>query len=219
MVSKQLRLTLFFALFVYMGLTAQYSSEDWKERDTWMNVDELFKLAQIADGQNVADVGCHEGYLTLHLSKKVSNSGRVYAVDVEEYRLDDLKEHLQDRNVNNVEVILGDYDNPKLPIGLLDAVIVMDTYHEIDEYMQVLAHIRNSLKPNGRLLMLEKLKKHKKGKSREEQTNAHTLSSKYVQEELKEAGFSIIKKVIDFGDWQENEEKQMWVLVATPMPE
>ena len=101
--------------------------------------------------------------------------------------------------MNNVEVILGDYDNPKLPKGRLDVVIVMDTYHEIDEYMNVLAHIKKSLKPDGRLLILEKLKEQKRGKSREEQARGHTLSPKYVKEELQEAGFSITKEINDFG--------------------
>ena len=90
----------------------------------------------------------------------------------------------------------------------------MDTYHEIDEYMKVLAHIKKALKPNGRLLILEKLKRQKRGKSREEQASGHTLSSKYVKEELQDAGFTITEEVEDFGDWQENEEKQMWILVA-----
>jgi len=214
MEPKPLFLAFFFTVFASINLFAQYSSEDWEERDTWMNVAKIFEMAQISEGMHVADVGCHEGYLTFHLSKKVASEGKVYAVDVEEYRLDDLKEHLEDRKVNNVEVIHGDYDNPKLPKGRLDAVIVMDTYHEIDEYMKVLAHIKKSLKPGGRLLILEKLKEQKRGKSREEQASGHTLASKYVKEELQEAGFSITKEINDFGAWQENEEKQMWILVA-----
>ena len=176
MEPKPLFLAFFFTVFASTNFFAQYSSEDWEERDTWMNVAKIFEMAQISEGMHVADVGCHEGYLTFHLSRKVASKGKVYAVDVEEYRLDDLKEHLEDRKVNNVEVILGDYDNPKLPKGRLDAVIVMDTYHEIDEYMKVLAHIKKSLKPGGRLLILEKLKEQKRGKSREEQASGHTLA-------------------------------------------
>ncbi len=216
---KLLFQSLIFTFFSCTNLLAQYSSEDWEERDTWMNVAKIFEMAQIQEGMYVADVGCHEGYLTFHLSKKVASEGKVYAVDVEEYRLDDLKEQLEEREVNNVEVILGDYDNPKLPKGVLDAVFVMDTYHEIEAYMKVLAHIKEALKPNGRLLILEKLKEQKRGKSREEQARGHTLSSKYVKEELEDAGFTITQKDQDFGAWQENEEKQMWILVATPIGE
>ncbi len=216
---KPLFLSLFFAVLASINGVAQYSSEDWEERDAWMNVAEIYEMAQIEEGMHVADVGCHEGYLTIHLSRKVAHGGKVYAVDVEDYRLDDLKEHLKERKLNNVEVILGDYDNPKLPTGRLDAVIVMDTYHEIEEYMKVLAHIKTALKPNGRLLILEKLKIEKRGMSRAEQARGHTLSSKYVEEELQEAGFTIEKEVKDFGDWQENDEKQMWILVATKKDE
>jgi len=214
----RIRTHLTFLLLVCLNtLFAQYSQEDWEERDTWMNVSELFELAGIEEGNRVADVGCHEGYLSFHLSKRVGKNGKVFAVDVEEYRLDKLKGHMKERDISNIEVILGDYDNPKLPIGSLDAVMVMDTYHEIDDYMEVLGHIRKALKPNGRILILEKLKEHKRGKSREEQARGHTLSSKYVKEELREAGFTLTKEVKDFGDWQENEEKQMWIVVAKPI--
>jgi len=197
-----------------MIMYSQYSLEDWEERDTWMKVSKLFELAEITKGSAVADIGCHEGYLSFHLSNRVGTNGKVYAVDVEEYRLDSLKEHMQKRETTNIEVILGDYDNPKLPEQSLDVVFVIDTYHEIEYYMKMLSHIKKSLKPNGKILILEKLKKAKLGKSREEQAKAHTLSSKYVKQELKEAGFSVTKEVNDFGAWQENEEKQMWILVA-----
>ncbi len=214
MKSKQLLASFVVILVFCTPLAAQYASDDWKERDTWMNVSEIFEMAHIEKGMHVADVGCHEGYLTVHLSKKVTADGQVYAVDVEEYRLDALKEYLDDRNIGNVEVILGDYDDPKLPSGMLDVVILMDTYHEIEEYLEVLGRIKEALKPTGRLLVLEKLKTHKKGKSREEQARAHTLSAAYVKKELKQVGFEIIKEVKDFGNWQKNEEKRMWILVA-----
>lgn len=207
---------LFVHIFLFCMTTtqAQYSEEDWVARDKWMNVTQIFELAEIKNGDQVADVGCHEGYLSFHLSKRVGVTGKVFAVDVEEYRLDNLKDHIKERNVSNIEVVLGDYDNPKLPEKTLDVVIVMDTYHEIDEYMKVLDHIKNALKPDGRILILEKLKEQKRGKSREEQARGHTLAAKYVKKELKEAGFSVTKEIKDFGDWQENKEKQMWIVVA-----
>lgn len=202
-------------LFGYNIAWGQYAAEDWEERDTWMKVGKIFELAEIDQEDHVADIGCHEGYLSFHLSTQVGESGKVFAVDVDAYRLDQLKEHMQQRGVTNIETILGDYDDPKLPNKSLDAVIVMDTYHEIESYMTVLGHIKKALKPSGKILILEKLKQHKRGKSRDEQVRAHTLSSKYVKKELEEAGFRITKEVKDFGDWQENEEKQMWIVVGT----
>ena len=67
MEPKLLFQSLIFTFFTCTNLLAQYSSEDWEERDTWMNVAEIFEMAQISEGMHVADVGCHEGYLTFHL--------------------------------------------------------------------------------------------------------------------------------------------------------
>lgn len=205
--------TSFIFFFAFAGFS-QYAEYEWEDRDKWMNVSNIFDLAGIQEGDKVADVGCHEGYLSVRLSKRVGDSGGVYAVDVREDRLEDLRENLEDRNIRNVEVILGDYDNPKLPIERLDAVIVMDTYHEIEDYMEVLGHIHASLKQGGKILVLEKLKDHAKGKSREDQADSHTLSSKYVKKELQDTGFEIVDEISDFGKWEREEDKTMWILVA-----
>ena len=211
---------LFIVIFTCSSISAvlaQYSEEDWEARDKWMNVPALIDFLAVSEGNNVADVGCHEGYFSFHLSEKVGGSGKVYAVDVQEYRIDALKEHINDRKVNNIEAILGDYDNPKLPANSLDAVVIMDTYHEMEAYKAILSHIKKALKSSGRLLILEKLKKHKRGKSRNEQVEGHTLSSKYVKKELEEAGFRIIEYIDDFGQWKNEPDKQMWILIAVPV--
>lgn len=205
------------ACFSTSAVLAQYSKDDWERRDEWMNVTALIDLLAVAEGDSVADVGCHEGYFSFHLSEKVGRAGRIYAVDVEEYRLDALKEHLRDRKVTNIEAILGEYDNPKLPENSLDAVIIMDTYHEMEAYNTILSHIKKSLKSTGRLLILEKLKKHKRDKDRIEQIEAHTISSKYVKKELEDAGFEIIESIADFGNWKNEPDKQMWILLAVPV--
>lgn len=212
--NRFLCIQIFVCFFAFTGFS-QYAEYEWEDRDKWMDVSKIFDLASIEDGNKVADIGCHEGFLSVRLSKRVGERGGVYAVDVREDRLEGLRENLEDRDINNVEVILGDYDNPKLPVETLDAVIVMDTYHEIDDYMEVLGHIHSSLKPGGKLLMLEKLKDHAKGKSRSAQADSHTLALKYVKKELQQAGFQIVDEISDFGKWEREESKTMWILVAT----
>ncbi len=194
--------------------TAQYKENDWDKRDTWMNVSKIFDLAGIKSGSAVADVGCHEGYLTVHMSKQVGEIGKVYAVDVREDRLERLDEHLAERKLTNVKTILGDYDNPKLPNTSLDVVVVMDTYHEIDDYMVILNHLKKSLKPEGRIVIIEKFKSHMRNKTRDQQIKAHTISLDFVKSELREAGFTIIKEIKDFGDWKNESDKKIWVLVG-----
>ena len=208
--------SIFVASFLLVALGySQYSENDWKERDSWMNVSKIFELAGVEKGSIIADIGCHEGYLSMHLSEAVGENGKIFSVDVREDRLESLRENLKKRNIKNIQPILGAYDNPNLPENVLDIAFVIDTYHEIKEYARVLEHIKNSLKPNGRIIVLEKLKTRVRGKSRSEQISAHSLSSRYVKKELREAGFEITEEVSDFGNWQNNPDKKMWIVVGS----
>ena len=207
------KLNLFILLIPFIGFS-QYSEYDWEERDTWMDVNYIFQKAGIEKGSFVADIGCHEGYLSIHLAKKVGSEGQVFAVDVRSDRLESLEEHLKDREIDNVNVILGDYDNPKLPKETLDVVVIMDTYHEMTDYMTILEHVKQSLKPNGRIVIIEKLKERIKGKSRTAQTNAHSLGMKYVEGELIKTGFNIVHRNNNIGNWENDEEKVIWILVG-----
>lgn len=201
-------------LLAFVTTHGQYTSSDWDSRDEWMRTQSLLDMAQISSGQVVGDIGCHEGYLSMHLSRQVGNNGRVYAVDVREDRLATLRENASSRDLSNIITILGDYDNPKLPEGALDCVFIIDTYHEISSYKTVLNHIRKSLKPGGQLMVLEKLKERIIGKSRNEQVAAHSLAMHYVEKELQQAGFTIVSRIENHGLWEKEKDKQMWVLLA-----
>ena len=217
MIKVKFLFSLLFTVCISKGAFAQYSSEDWSSRDKWMKTESLLNLAEVTTGQVVADIGCHEGYLTTRLARKVDGNGRVYAVDVRDDRLATLRENANARNLTNIITILGDYDNPKLPEGALDCVFLIDTYHEISAYKKVLNHIRKALKPGGHIMVLEKLKKRIIGKSRQEQVAAHSLAMHYVEKELQQAGFSIVSKIENHGLWEKEEDKQMWVLLAKKM--
>ena len=119
-----------------------------------------------------------------------------------------------ERELDNVSVILGDYDNPKLPVNELDIVIIMDSYHEMKDYKKIMKHVYTSLKPGGKLVIMEKLKSRVKNGTRSEQTDAHSLSPKYVKKEMKAVDLKILKEVNNLGYWENDKDKMMWVLVA-----
>lgn len=206
---------LFFVVsFHSLASYAQYNESDWEERDRWMDVERIMDLAGVKEGQHVADIGCHEGYFSMHLAKEVGIRGKVYAVDVREDRLAKLNENASDRKILNITTIHGDYDDPKLPDNELDLVVIMDTYHEMKNYMTILEHVKEALKPSGKILILEKLKSHARNKSRKEQTSSHTLAPQYVKKELQEAGFKVIRQETNMGNWENNTSKKIWVLVG-----
>ena len=77
-------------LLIIPGLYGQYSESDWKDRDEWMKVNYIFEMAGVEEGNVVADIGCHQGYLSVRLAKYIGETGKVFSVDVREDRLNKL---------------------------------------------------------------------------------------------------------------------------------
>ncbi len=191
-----------------------YRESAWAERDTWQRADDIIDFLKIQEGSTVADIGCHEGYLTIKLSGEVKNKGTVYAVDVEQGKLDLLKKHLADRKINNVRLVKGDYDNPKLPTNSLDAAVILDTYHEMDDHDKILEHIKASLKNGGRLILCEPIAEARKKLTRAEQEKRHELGMNFALEDLKKAGLEIVFQKDPFVDRSKVKGDMMWIIVA-----
>lgn len=191
-----------------------YTKSAWVDRDKWQKSGELIRQLNLKPGSQVADIGCHEGYMTFKLSTAVGEKGLVYAVDVEQNKLDQLKINQQQSKVKNVVAVKGDYDDPKLPANSLDAIIIVDTYHEMDDHDAILRHVMAALKINGRLVLCEPIEDGRRKLVRADQERKHELGMNYALEDLKKAGFSILKKQDPFVDRVEKGDK-MWLVVAT----
>ena len=72
-----------------------YTEESWEERDKWQKPELIIEHLNIMQGDNVADLGSHEGYMTVKLANHVGIGGRVFAVDVNKYRLTQLQKNLE----------------------------------------------------------------------------------------------------------------------------
>lgn len=208
-------------LFMFISITARaqdpwknvYSSHAWEARDKWQKPQELIRLLNLNAYSHVADIGCHEGYMTFKLAKVVSN-GRVYAVDVDEKKLDKMKLRIAQNKIQNVAVVKGDYDNPKIESTRLDAAIILDTYHEMDDHDAILKHIKDVLKPGGRLVLCEPIAEERRKLSRAEQESRHELGMNYAIEDLKKTGFRIIYQKDPFVDRTGEKGDKMWAIVA-----
>ena len=157
-----------------------YVESAWGARDQWQKAEVLIKYLSIRAGSKIADIGCHEGYLTIKLSGSVGEMGTVYAVDVEKAKLDRLNANLEKRGILNVTVVKGDNDNPLLPLNSLDAVVILDAYHEMNEYVKMLQHIKASLKPGGRLVLCEPIAEERRKLRRVDQKEKHELGMNFA---------------------------------------
>jgi ubiquinone/menaquinone biosynthesis C-methylase UbiE len=203
-----------FTLFGQDAWKNVYTERAWKERDRWQQAEELIKELAIKSGDRVADIGCHEGYMTMKLSNVVGKTGEVYAVDVDQSRLDKLKEHASDRKIYNITPVKGDYDNPKLPYNTLNAVIIVDAYHEMEDHDVILRHIYAALKRGGRLILCEPIAEDRRNLSRAEQERKHELGMEFALADLSKAGFTVIRKEDPFVDRTQIKGDYMWLVVA-----
>jgi ubiquinone/menaquinone biosynthesis C-methylase UbiE len=131
---------------------------DWlvrPEREAEEHPDEALDALKIPKGAAVADVGAGVGYFTWRLAERVGTSGVVYGEDIQPEMLDQLRKNMQDRHLENVHAVLGTIADAKLPKSSLDLVLLVDVYHEFSEPEKMLDSIRESLKPGGRLVLLE----------------------------------------------------------------
>ena len=131
---------------------------DWlvrPERAEEEQPDKAIALLGIAKGATVADIGAGNGYMTWRLAERVGPTGKVYANDIQPEMLAMLRENMLQRKLKNVETVLGKFDDPKLPVNTMDLVILVDVYHEFNAPQQMLRGIREALKPDGRLVLLE----------------------------------------------------------------
>lgn len=126
-------------------------SEREQEEQPGQALDEL----KIAKGSTAADIGAGVGYMSWRLAERVGPTGQVYANDIQPQMLEQLRKNMEQRHITNVVTILGEPDDPKLPQGRMDLVLMVDVYHEFTNPQAMLRHIRESLKPDGRLVLLE----------------------------------------------------------------
>jgi ubiquinone/menaquinone biosynthesis C-methylase UbiE len=126
-----------------------------RERDREEEPDLALRLLKIPKGAMVGDVGAGSGYMSLRLARIVGAEGRVYAVDVQPGMLQLLQQNAAKAQLANVVPVLGTIDDPKLPAGTLDLIIMVDVYHEFSEPQKMLQRMREALKPGGRLALWE----------------------------------------------------------------
>jgi SAM-dependent methyltransferase len=125
------------------------------ERIAEENPDLALKLMGIARGSTVADIGAGSGYFTIRLARLVGPDGKVYASDIQPGMLSLLRANVRRSDLTNVIPVLGEVDDPKLPRESIDLALMVDVYHEFGEPQKMLHRIRESLKPAGRLVLLE----------------------------------------------------------------
>ena len=130
-----------------------YSTED--ARDRVGEAEEVMRLAEMAPGMSVADVGAGEGYYTVRLAPIVGPRGRVLAEDIVPKTRDELAQRVQRENLDNVAVRLGTPSDPSLPARSFDRIFLVHMYHEVKEPYEFLWNLREGLRADGTVVVVD----------------------------------------------------------------
>lgn len=130
----------------------------WTDEDARDDAGEfarVAKLAGITKGMHVADIGAGDGYYVSRLAPIVGMAGRVYGNDIIHDYLVLLQTRIRREHPGNVQIVLGDAHDPRLPSADVDVALMIHMYHEIEQPFGLLWNLASSMKPGGRLVILD----------------------------------------------------------------
>lgn len=141
-------------------------------------------ILNIHPGATVADIGAGSGWFTVRAARRVRDTGRVYAVDINPEAIQFIKERSQEEKILNVQTILGKPDDPLLPAHAIDAVLLLKTYHEVAHPVTLMNNLRAYLKPDARVGVID----------RNGNGTDHGVNSSVVIKEATEAGYRLVQQ-------------------------
>jgi len=179
------------------------------ERDQWQRPSDVLTALDLRPGNTVVDLGAGAGYFALKLTPAVGKKGQVLAVDLRRLSLFFLWTRAFLRSQHNVQVIVGAENDPRFPAGTVDAVLICNTYHEFSNPGMILDSVFRSLRPGGRLVVVDRVARATQGQ------HAHGVPLTVVEDQLRNHGFEIISHDDRFIDRPADD---LWWLVTVRKP-
>ena len=187
-----------------------YAGAPWLERSDREDEEAPTKLiAKLAvqPGQNIADIGCGSGYYSRRLAPLVAPTGKVYGVDIQPEMLRMLEEGARQQGITNIVAVQSAPDDPKLPAGSIDWMLLVDVYHELQNPEPMLRKMRDALSPTGRVALVEfRLE----GETAAHIRTEHRMSVEQVRAEWEPAGFELVEL------WEEMPTQHVFVFKRAP---
>ena len=161
--------------------TGDLSRYDRENRAEKLQIERVMNLLQITKGKTVADIGAGGGWFSAIASKRVGEKGFVYAVDINEDAIKYINDRKINENLPNILAILGKSDDPFLPKNSVDAVLILNTYHEVAEPIKLMKNLKTSLKKNALVGIID----------RDGDGEDHGIGKEIIIEEAGKAGFTL----------------------------
>jgi ubiquinone/menaquinone biosynthesis C-methylase UbiE len=167
--------------------TGDLSVFDSPGRDEKLQINRVMDILQITPGKSVADIGAGSGWFTVRAARRVTETGSVYAVDINSEAVRYVDKRARKEGLHNVKTILSKSDDPQLPANQIDSVLLLKTYHEVDKPVDLLRNLRASLRHGAKVGIID----------RNGNGENHGVARDVVIKEASEAGY-VLQSQYDF---------------------
>ena len=150
-------------------------------RDERLQINRVMDILGISPSKNVADIGAGSGWFTMRAAKRVTDTGQVYAVDINPEAIAYIENRIQKEQLHNVKTILSRSDDPGLPVNSVDAVLLLKTYHEVEKPITLLRNLRAALRAGAKVGIID----------RNGNGEDHGVARDVVVREAAEAGYKL----------------------------
>ena len=169
-------------------------------REDRLQINRVMDILGIVPGKSVADIGAGSGWFTVRAARRVGAQGAVYGIDINPEAVQYIAERAQKEKLENVKTILSKVDDPLLPAGSVDAVLLLKTYHEIAHPITLLQNLLPSLRPGAKVGVID----------RNGNGEDHGVARDVVIREAKEAGY----KLLDQYDFVKGDKMDYFLVFA-----
>jgi SAM-dependent methyltransferase len=161
--------------------TGDLSIFDNPGRDERLQINRVMDILDISAGKNVADIGAGSGWFTVRAARRVTDGGHVYAVDINPEAIQYINNRAKKEHLSNIKAILSQPDDPRLPAGTVDAVLLLKAYHEVAKPVTLLRNLCPALRPGAKVGVID----------RNGNGEDHGVNSGVVIHEASEAGYQL----------------------------
>src|SRR5215469_8029474 len=129
---------------------------DYPDRDQKLHINQAMDLLRISPGKSVADIGAGSGWFTVRAAKEVAPTGTVYAVDINPEAIQYIDDRAKKEKLTNIKTVLGATGDPRLPPGSVNAVLLLKTYHEVAQPVELMKSLHSALRPDARVGIIDR---------------------------------------------------------------